>query len=140
MFIAVRSSAPAARRFVFVIMATLAAYAAKAGRRIPFALQLALGVLLVAASGALWAETPASPFAADQLEFAQSELDRADAALQTRDYALARQLAEEALLDARLAWGMTESTSVRKGATEVARRADQLRAQGLFSAGIGAAR
>ncbi|HWJ00297.1 MAG TPA: hypothetical protein VNU96_14875 [Burkholderiales bacterium] len=122
------------------MVAALAAYAAKAERRIPFAIRLGLGLLLVGASGALWAEAPASAFAAAQLEFAQSELDRAKAALQTRDYSLARQLAGQALLDARLAWGMTESTFVRTGAAEVARRAERLSAQGLLSAGIGAAR
>jgi len=35
---------------------------------------------------------------------------------------------------------MTESTFVRTGAAEVARRAERLSAQGLLSAGIGAAR
>ena len=94
--------------------------------------------LLLAASGALKAEPPASHFAAAQLDMAQAELDSATAALQTHQYALARQLAAQARLDARLAWGMTESAFVRQAALELARRAAGLRTQGVLAAKSGA--
>jgi hypothetical protein len=94
-------------------------------------------VILFGACTALRAEPPTAQFAAAQLELAQSELDEATGALRMQDYAQARQLAAQAHLDARLAWGMTESPFVRRGALEVARRADRLRAQGVLSASVG---
>jgi hypothetical protein len=54
-----------------------------------------------------------------------------------QDYALARQLAAQAHLDARLAWGMTESPFLRREAGEIARRAERVRAQGALSASAG---
>jgi hypothetical protein len=54
-----------------------------------------------------------------------------------QDYALARQLAAQAHLDARLAWGMTESPFLRREAIEVVRQADRLLAQDVFSASVG---
>jgi|SRR4026209_231185 len=99
-------------------------------------LRLAFLFVLFGACTALRAEPPTAQFAAAQLELAQSELDGATGALRMRDHALARQLAAQAHLDARLAWGMTESPFVRRAALEVARSADRLRTQGVLSASV----
>ena len=90
--------------------------------------------LLVGASSALQADPATAPYAGGQLGFAQSELDEAGRALQMNDYTLARRLAAQANLDARLAWAMTDSALVRRDALEVARQASRLGAQGAPSA------
>ena len=101
-------------------------------------LRLAAVVSLFAVCTALRAEPPTARYAAVQLELARSELDGARGALRMQDYVLALQLATQAHLDGRLAWGMTESPLVRSEALEIVRRADRLRAQGVLSAaGIG---
>ena len=92
--------------------------------------------LLAGASSALRADPATALFAGGQLSFARSELDEARRALLTNDYTLARRLAAQASLDARLAWGMTDSAFVRRDALGVARKATQLGAQGVVSAGI----
>jgi hypothetical protein len=84
------------------------------------------------------AEPPTARYAAAQLALAQSELDGARAALQMHDYPLARQLAAQADLDARLAWAMSDSPFLRRAALDLARRADRLRTQGVFSESVGA--
>ena len=100
-------------------------------------LRLAVLMILFGGCTALRAEPPTARYAAAQLEFAQSELDEATGALRMRDYALARQLAAQAQLDARLAWGMTESPFVRREALEIILSADRLRTQGVLSASVG---
>ena len=92
--------------------------------------------LLAGASSALRADPATALFAGGQLNFAQSELDEARRALLTNDYTLARRLAAQASLDARLAWGMTDSAFVRRDALEVERQANRLGAQGVVSADI----
>lgn len=94
-------------------------------------------MILLGASSAVRAEPPTARYAAAQLELAQSELDGASGALRMQDYASARQLAAQAHLDARLAWGMTESPFVRRAALDIVRRADRLRGQGVLSASVG---
>jgi uncharacterized protein DUF4398 len=98
--------------------------------------RLTILALLVGASCPLQANPATAPYAGEQLDFAQSELDAARQALQTHDYELARLLAAQAQLDARLAWGMTESAFLRRDALEVARQAHRLRTQGVLSTGI----
>ena len=93
--------------------------------------------MLFGACTALRAEPPTAQFAAAQLELAQTELDGATGALQMRNYALARRLAAQAHLDARLAWGMTESPFVRRAALEVTRSADRYARRGVLSASVG---
>jgi hypothetical protein len=83
----------------------------------------------------LRADPATAHFAGAQLRMAEAALDQARAALKAHDYARARQLAAQAGLDARLAWGMTKSTLVRRAAVEVNRHAERLRWRGLMAAG-----
>jgi hypothetical protein len=101
-------------------------------------LRRALSILLLGACTALRAELPTAPYAAGQLELAQAELDGARGALEMQDYAMARQLAAQAQLDARLAWAMTDSPFVRRAALEIGMRAERLRLQGSPAAGVDA--
>jgi hypothetical protein len=98
------------------------------------ALRLAVLAVFFGACATVHAEPPAARYAAAQLDFALSELQRAKAALGVHDYALARQLAAQAHLDARLAWGMTNSPLLRREALELAAVADRLRTHGVLSA------
>jgi len=102
-------------------------------------LRIALSLILLGAGTGVRAEPPTAPFAAAQLQIAENELDGARAALQMNDHALARRLAAQAQLDARLAWGMTESPFVRRAALELARRAARMGSQGVVAAGPAAA-
>ena len=83
------------------------------------------------------AEPPTARYTGAQLDLAESQLEDARVALQGHDYSLARQLAAQASLDARLAWAMSDSQLLRRDALELARMADRVRAQGLLSAGGG---
>jgi hypothetical protein len=65
-------------------------------------------------------------YAPDQLEMAQQSLLRARAASQLGDRSLAGKLAWEASVDARLAYGMSESPSVQNAAAEVLSEAQSL--------------
>jgi hypothetical protein len=96
----------------------------------------ALLAFLLIAAPASWAERATARYAPVQLRVAQDSLDRARAAIVLGDFSLAGKLAWQANLDARLAWGMSESPSLRAEAAEVggaaadliarvARRADQ---------------
>ena len=98
-------------------------------------LRLVLSLILLSACAGLRAELPTAPYAAAQLNLAETELDGARAALQMNDHALARQLAAQAQLDARLAWGMTDSPFVRRAALELARRAERMGSQGALATG-----
>jgi hypothetical protein len=95
---------------------------------------------LLGACSVLHAEPPVAQFAGAQLRMAEAALEQARAALQARDYPAARQLAAQAGLDARLAWGMSESNALRRAAVEVNRQAERLRWRGLVAAGSPAAR
>jgi hypothetical protein len=81
------------------------------------------------------ADPAVAQFAGAQLGVAEAALEEARAALAANDYATARMLAAQAGLDARLAWGMSESASIRRAAAELNRRAERLRRQGLMSEG-----
>ena len=99
-------------------------------------LRLVALIVLQGAGSAVHAEPPTAPYAAAQLQVARSELEEAEAALAAQEYALARRLAAQAHLDARLAWGMTDSAFVRRDALELAGMVDRLRSR-VVSAGAG---
>jgi hypothetical protein len=80
--------------------------------------RLLLAVLLGCAAPA-WAELATEHYAPVQLRVAQEFLDRARAAAVIGELSLAGKLAWQAKLDARLAWGMSESPSLRAEAAEV---------------------
>jgi hypothetical protein len=65
-------------------------------------------------------------YAPAQLFVAQDFLERARAAAERGEAGLAGKLAFQASLDARLAWGMTESAALRREATQVGRAAGAL--------------
>lgn len=96
-----------------------------------------MALLLIGICADARAEPPVAQFAGAQLSMAEAALERARAALEVHDYALARRLAAQAGLDARLAWGMTSSQALRHAAVEVNRRAERLRWRGLAAAGGG---
>jgi hypothetical protein len=100
-----------------------------------FVKKIAVSLLLLGACTALRADPPAAQFAGAQLGMAEAALEQARAALQAHDYPRARQLAAQAGLDARLAWGMTDSAAVRRAAVEVNRQAERLRWRSLVAAG-----
>ena len=79
--------------------------------------------LAVAACGAARAEPATARYAAAQLGFAETGLQRASEASALGDLLLAQRLSAQARLDARLAWSMTESKALRRAAAEVHRRA-----------------
>lgn len=90
-------------------------------------------LILLAACTALRADPAAARFAGAQLEYAEAALEQARAALHAHDYAGARRLAAQAGLDARLAWGMSESEAVRRAAVELNRQAERVRWRGLLA-------
>lgn len=110
------------------------------GPRGGFIGRVALLLGLLGACATLNAEPPAAQFAAGQLDMAEAALEQARAALETHDYAMVQRLAAQAGLDARLAWGMTDSHAVRSAAIEVNRQAERLRSRGVLSAGFPEAR
>jgi hypothetical protein len=97
--------------------------------------RLALAVVLLGTCAALHAEPPVAQFAGAQLRMAQAALDRARAALERHDFRTARHHAAQAALDARLAWGMTDSAAVRRFAIELNGQAERLRWRGIMAAG-----
>jgi hypothetical protein len=72
------------------------------------------------------AELPTERYAPAQLFVAQGFLERARAAAESGDAGLAGKLAFQASLDARLAWGMTESAALRREAAQVGSAASAL--------------
>ena len=86
-----------------------------------------LAVLLCAAAGPARSEPPIAAFAPAQLRLAESHLLRAEQALAQQDYELARRLAAQAGLDARLAYGMSGSAFLRRDAARVHERSARLR-------------
>jgi hypothetical protein len=82
---------------------------------------------LVLAAGLARGETAVADLAPGQLRQAELLLRQAKEALAQRDYALARQLASQAGLDARLAYAMTESVFLRRDAIAVHEESARLR-------------
>jgi hypothetical protein len=86
-------------------------------------------VLLLASlcfSATAHAERPTERYAPAQLSVAQDMLERARAAAALGETARAGRLAWQAGLDARLAWGMTESDVLRAEAAEIGGKAHAL--------------
>ena len=84
----------------------------------------AFGVLL---SALAHAEPPIAAFAPGQLRVAEALLHRAEEALSQHDYKRARMLAAQAGLDARLAYGMSDSSFLRRDAVTVHEQSARLR-------------
>lgn len=83
-----------------------------------------LGLLL---SASVCAQQATAAFAPAQLRLAEAELQRAGEALSRRDYDRARELAALAGLDARIAYGMSDSAFLRRDAAELHERSAHLR-------------
>jgi hypothetical protein len=88
----------------------------------------------IAASGAAHAERATEVFAPTQISVARDLLDHARAAESAHDYAQASAYAQEAQVDARLAWGMTDSTALHAEAAQIAGQAAALAAAAGYSA------
>ena len=69
--------------------------------------------LAAARAALLQAEPVAHRFAAPELRLAQSKLARAEQAMARDDWREARQLAEQAEVDARYAWALAENERAR---------------------------
>jgi len=72
-------------------------------------------------------ERATEALAPSQLRMAQTFLEQARAAQALGEYDLARRLAQQAALDARLTWGMTDSAFLRNAASDVYERSARLR-------------
>ena len=84
---------------------------------------LCLLALALAGSSAAQAEPATARYAPAQLGFAETELQRAGEASTRGDVVLAQRLTAQARLDARLAWSMSESKTLRRAAAEIHGRA-----------------
>jgi hypothetical protein len=62
-----------------------------------------------------------------ELQSAQTKLSRAEDAMQRGDYEIARRNAEQAEVDAKLAWTTAENARAQRAAAEVARGIETLR-------------
>jgi hypothetical protein len=82
-------------------------------------MKIAAALLLAAISGAAHADSATSAFAPGQLRLAEASLQRAEQALSQGRYDLARRLAAQAQLDARLAWSMSDSQFLRRDAARL---------------------
>lgn len=85
-----------------------------------------LPLVLLLAVAAAHAEMPTERYAPAQLRVAHDLLERARAAAANGENARAGKLAWQASLDARLAWGMTESQHLRAEAAGVGGAASAL--------------
>ncbi|MFN2645809.1 MAG: DUF4398 domain-containing protein [Burkholderiales bacterium] len=72
------------------------------------------------------AEPATARYAPTQLEAARDELSRASAAARRGESARAAWLASQAVLDARIAWAMSESAALRRQASEIVLASDRL--------------
>ncbi len=89
--------------------------------------RLIFAVIALSCAGIAAAESSVSAFAPAQLRLAEKELQRAQEALSQGDYERARQLAALAGLDARIAYGMTDSAFLRRDAVQVHEQSAHLR-------------
>jgi hypothetical protein len=76
--------------------------------------------------GLSMAEPATARYAPVQLAVADAALDRAERAMRRGEVALARRLAAQAALDARLTWAMTDSGHLRREAARMLQRAMRL--------------
>jgi hypothetical protein len=79
---------------------------------------IVLALLLLAAAPS-WGELATARYAPAQLQVAEDFLERARIAATRGNLSLAGRLAWQARLDARLAWTMSESSSLRAEAAEI---------------------
>jgi hypothetical protein len=86
----------------------------------------ALALLMLLPAAALADELATERYAPAQIYVAQDLLERARAAAARGDASRAGQLAQQASLDARLAWGMTESEPLRADAARIGGQASAL--------------
>lgn len=89
-------------------------------------------MIAAALGGLLWCGTAAAGagvagFASGQLRMAENMLQQAQAAFAAHDYERARRLATQAGLDARLAYGMSDSQFLRRDAREIHEQSARLR-------------
>ena len=89
-------------------------------------------MLLALAAGTGHADPATEGFAPGQLRWAEASLQRAQEALAQGDYDLARRLAAQAQLDARLAWSMTDSQFLRRDAAQLHEQGALLRYQSVI--------
>ena len=90
------------------------------------AARVLFSLLLLLAVPAARADPATERYAPGQLRVAEAFLENARAAAALGDLERAGRLAWQASLDARLAWGMTESEQLRAEAAEVGRAAGAL--------------
>ena len=79
------------------------------------------------AAAPVFAEQATERYASAQLRVAQKELDRAVALVLRGNTEQARRAAAGAALDARLAWGMTDSAYLRREAAQIYQTASSLK-------------
>ena len=77
------------------------------------------GEMAAARAAVAQAAPTASEYAAQELRVAQVKLERAEAALAAERHIDARLLAEQAEVDAKLAWSLAQSEQARRALTEV---------------------
>ena len=95
--------------------------------------RLSLPALLLALASSMGHAQPATQgLAPGQLRWAEASLQRAQEALAQGEYELARRLAAQAQLDARLAWSMTDSQFLRRDAAELHEQGARLRYQSVL--------
>lgn len=73
------------------------------------------------------AQPAAAKFAPAELRAAQGKLDRAEAAMARQDWIRARMLAEQAEVDAKLAWSVADNERTRRASAELAQSMDELK-------------
>lgn len=81
--------------------------------------------------GLAHAERATERYAPAQISVARDFLERARAAASLEEYASARTLAQQAALDARLAWGMTDAALLRAEAASIVGQAAALAARAV---------
>ncbi len=75
------------------------------------------------------AQPAAARYAPQELRAAQAKLERAEAAMAAEDYEAAHRLAEQAEVDAKLAWSIAESERARRAVAELNQSIDALNQQ-----------
>jgi hypothetical protein len=90
-------------------------------------MRLILATLALFLSATAAGQSATAQFAPGQLRLARSELQQAEQALSRREYDLARQLAAQAGLDARIAYGMSDSQFLRRDAVQLHEHSAHLR-------------
>lgn len=85
------------------------------------------GEIAAARATVVHVEPAAARYAPQQLRTAQSKLQQAQTAMANEDHERARRLAQQAEVDARLAWSVAESEQARDALAEVQRSIETLK-------------